>query len=129
MNIDFAEETFIDIFQNGLDKVTIIGEFAYVNLGGPIRAKIELTEAGFDINILSLSAGLIDKRFLSFFQILGEKPSTHPERSSITPRIFIEKDVFGLEIKTQWYDYIPTEQDCQTMFDAIHRYISVFKTV
>lgn len=129
MNIDFAEETFIDIFQNGLDKVTIIGEFAYVNLGGPIRAKIELTETGFDINILSLTAGLIDKQFLSFFQILGEKPSTHPERSSITPRIFTEKDVFGLEIKTQWYDYIPTEQDCQTMFDAIHRYIAVFKTV
>ena len=129
MNIDFAEETFIDIFQNGLDKVTIIGEFAYVNLGGPIRAKIELTEAGFDINILSLTAGLIDKRFLSFFQILGEKPSTHPERSSVTPRIFTEKDAFGLEIKTQWYDYIPTEQDYNAMFDAIHRYITVFETV
>ena len=129
MNIDFAEETFIDIFQNGFDKATIIGEFAYVNLGGPARAKIELTEAGFDINILSLTAGLIDKRFLSFFQILGEKPSTHPERSSVTPRIFTEKDAFGIEIKTQWYDYIPTEQDYTAMFDAIHRYITVFETV
>lgn len=124
----FAEGQLYSIFTQGfIQDVTLQGEFAYINLGGPVRAKVELKETGVEIKILSCTAGYIDHTYLGFEYILGQRPSNVTKDRMITPRIHEQTDGWGKLITSSWYEFQPTDDDYRDIYNAITKYTNAFR--
>ena len=113
---------------DGVQKSVFAGRSCYCDLGGDVRARIQLVTTGhadhytaLKVNILNRTEGDVDALLFRFGDVWGNKQVSNSNfKDGIIPYIWVDgKDA-------DWYVYHPNNVDFKQLVTELSAYLSVF---
>ena len=112
-----------------ISKPTFAGRSCYGDLGGDNRVKLTFVELGhaehyvaLQVKILNRTEGEVDMLLFRFEDVWGTRQVTNPNfRDGVVPYIW------SYACKSEWYVYMPTDNDMKLLAAKIEDYLNVFK--